>query len=225
MRIVKLFTIFAVIASLGASCSPHKVSPPAETPPPHSWYWVDLRPGWRVRVVTPVTRSGSFVVNPEPVPAANQSSGSAQTSHHSGGKAVINLKAGKDLIGFEVSLYSGKPRRGGGVRLAFRSAVLNKSGKKAYRRHPLLSLFLLPRNDRYVRILHLARGSHGDHDAAILAASSREYLQVLTKNVEFHAAACAESAKSFCSWVPAGVAAVPERKKKNGEGSQWTPVY
>jgi hypothetical protein len=224
-RTVTPFTIFAAIAILAASCAPHKVLPPTEASPPHSWHWVDLHAGWRVRVVTPVTRSGSFLVKAEPVPEARVSPGSAQATHRTAGAALINLKAGKDLIGYEVALYSVKPRRGRGVRVSFRSAAINIDGKNVARPHPVLPLFRLPRNYRSVRILHLAWGRHGDHDAAVLAVSRREQLDALTRKVEFHASACVDRPGSLCSWVPAGVAVILEHKKSSGDNSQWTPAY
>lgn len=215
-----------MIAILTASCAPHRVPLPTEASPPHSWHWIDLRAGWRVRVVTPITKSGKFLVKAGTPPVAHEPSGSARSPQHAPGTVVNNFKAGKNLIGYEVSFYSVKPRRGGGVRVTFRSARAIFGGKKVGQPHPDLPLFRLPRNDRFVRILHLARGSHGDHDSAILAASSREQLEVLTKNVEVHPSACSKSAESLCSWEPAGVAVIPEHKKKSRGGNrQWTPAY
>jgi hypothetical protein len=222
---VEPFIIFATIAILGASCAPNKGQPPTEPPPPHSSYWVDLLAGWRVRVVTPITHSDSFLVKNEPVPAASRPSGRPLPRRPAPGAAAVNLKTSKDLIGYEVSRYSVKPRRGGGVRVFFRSATINVGGRKTTRPRPVLPLFRLPRNDRFVRILHFAWGTHGDHNAAILAASGRKRLDALTRDVAFHASACVSGQESFCSWVPAGVAVIPERKKNRGNNGQWTPAY
>jgi hypothetical protein len=209
---------------LVTSCAPRRIAPPAEASPPHSWNWVELLAGWRVRVVTPVTKSGSFLVKPDPIPEDRRSSESGQAMRQGPG-AAVNFRASKDLIGYEVSLYSVKPRHGGGVRVSFKSATINVGEKKTARPHPALTLFRLPRNDRFVRILHFAWGNHGDHDAAILAASRREFLDALTRSVEFDVSACVNSAESTCSWVPAGVAVIPEHKKNPGDKSQWTAAY
>jgi hypothetical protein len=217
--------VLATIAILAISCRPHKVPPPAEAPTAHSWYWIDLHAGWRVRVVTPVTKSGGYLVVAEPVASTFKSGEVLQVSRQAPGAATIDLKAGKDFIGYEVSLYSIKSRRGGGVRIRFCSAVINEEGKKTARTQPVLPMFRLPGNDRFVRVLHLGRGSHGDHDAAILATINRDSLDSLAKRVARDPSACVTRTDGYCSWVPAGVAVIPEHRKNAAGGSKWTAAY
>jgi hypothetical protein len=216
--------VFATIAFLAISCTPQKVTPPAEAPPAHSWYWVDLHAGWRVRVVTPVTKSGGYLAMAGPF-TETVKSGAFQVSRRKPGAATIDLKAGKDFSGYEVSLYSVKSRRGGGVRILFRSAGVNQEGKKTARLHPVLPMFRLPGNDRFVRVLHFGRGSHGDHDAAILATNNQNLLDSLAKKVALDPSACVIGADGYCGWVPPGVAVIPEYKKSAAGGSQWTAAY
>jgi hypothetical protein len=217
--------VFAAIAILMISCTPHKVPPPAEAPTQHSWYWVDLHAGWRVRVVTPVTKSGGYLVLAKSLTGTVKSGEVLQVSRREPGAATIDLKAGKDFIGYEVSLYSVKSRRGGGLRILFRSAVINKVGKKTARPNAVLPMFRLSGNDRFVRILHLGRGSQGDHDAAILAAGNQDWLDSFANKVALDPSACVISADGYCWWVPAGVAVIPEHKKSAAGGSQWTAAY
>jgi len=220
-----VFPLFAAVTCLAASCALHNVPPPAEAPPPRSWYWVDLHTGWRVRVVTPVTQSGEWLVVANPHVGNGESSTQVQMMRSAPGAATIKLKAGKDLIGYEVSLYSVKAQRGGGVRIVFRSAVINSSGKKTAQSRALFPMFELPRDDKFVRILHLGWGSSGDHDAAILAASNPNILDVLARNVALDHSGCVIGRDSFCSWVPAGIAVIPEHKQSAGGKSQWTAAY
>ena len=224
-RCASLLTFFAPIGFLATSCAAPKVLPPTAAVPPHSWYWVDLRPGWRVRIVTPVIKSGGYPANRPTSFAGGQSVKHAQSQDHTPGATATTLKTGKDFTGYEVSFYSAKAERGGGVRVAFKSAVVYESGRKKEHRHPIVRFFQLPPGDQYVRILHLAVGNHGDHDAAILAAAGREVLGGLTNRVEADSSACVVAANSYCSWIPAGIAVIPERKGNTGGKRGWTAAY
>ena len=224
-RCGSLLIFLAAIGFLAASCAPRKILPPTAAAPPHSWYWVDLRPGWRVRVVTPIIKSGGYLVARQASAAGSQSAKPAQSQDHPRAATVTTLKTGKDFTGYEVSFYSVKAERGGGVRVAFRSAAVYERGRKEEQRHPIVRFFQLPRSDRYVRILHLAVGNHGEHDAAILAAAGREVLDGLTNRVETDSSACVVNADSYCSWIPAGIAVIPERKGDTGGKRGWTAAY
>ncbi|HEX5412489.1 MAG TPA: hypothetical protein VFZ27_11595 [Terriglobia bacterium] len=218
-----VFTFFAAIALLAASCAPHTIPPPAEAPAAHSWYWIDLRAGWRVRVVTPVTKSRGYLIIA--TPAAAKSEKALHVSPQAPRAATVDLKTGKNFVGYEVALYSVKSQRGGGVRIVFRSAVINSSGKKTTPSRALFPMFKLPRDDKFVRILHLGSGSHGDHDAAILAASNPNLLDSLAREVALDHTACRIGSDPFCSWVPAGIAVIPEHRKSAVGKSQWTAAY
>src|SRR5882757_4847722 len=75
--------------------------------------YVDLQPGWWIRVVTPVLKSGGYKL---------QFKGEQQE----GNKIVVS--AGDDFVGYETSYYSVKERKGGGVRVKFSSAAITKQG-------------------------------------------------------------------------------------------------
>ena len=161
----------------------------------------------------------------EPVASTFKSGEVLQVSRLKPGAATVDLKAGKDFIGYEVSLYSVKSRHGGGVRIRFRSTVIDEEGKKTARPQPVLPMFRLPGNDRFVRVLHLGRGSHGDHDAAILATNNQDSLDTFSRKVALDPSACAVNADWYCWWVPAGAAVIPEHKKSAAGGSLWTAAY
>lgn len=186
--------------------------------------WVDLKPGWRVRVVTPVLSSGGYLVKTES--PARQSAGrgrvDADTSRPTAGE--ITLSAGADFIGYEVALYAVKPRRGGGVSVRFDSAEVHKQGQVTRSRQPIQPLFRLPGSTRWVRILHLARGSR-DYDSAILAATRSDTLDGLTRQVQSDPSACKADGSVFCSWIPHGIAAIPESRRDGQAQGDWMSAF
>jgi hypothetical protein len=69
--------------------------------------YVDLHPGWRVRVVIPLTKSGKYKVE----------TSTTQTSGN-----TIEVKASDDLLGYEEDFYEVKPKEAG-VAIRFKSAT------------------------------------------------------------------------------------------------------
>ena len=181
--------------------------------------WIDLQPGWRVRVITPMLASGGYLLKTEPAPAQSVDADASRAIERE-----ITLSTGKDFTGFEVSLYSVKPCRGGGVNVIFDSAEIHKPGQVTRSRQPILPLFRLPREMRWVRILHLARGGH-DHDSAILAATGRDALEALTPQVQSDPSACKPAGDAFCSWIPLGIAAIAESRRDGQAKGQWVSAF
>ena len=205
------------MGSLGAC---RKTAPaPAPAPAPlTAANSIDLEPGWRVRVVTPIQKSGSFVVK--------SVAGEAKEKEDSAGvrKLELAVKASPDLLGYEMSYYSVNARGRGGVAVAFQSATATIDGVSTPRSSPVLRLFQLPSRARRVRILHLLRKSEADHDAAILAAKDAGELDRLTALVEADPAACRGYRASICRWIPAGIAVRPERRIADRKPEQWVPA-
>ena len=170
-----------------------------------------------MRVVVPIRKSGDHPVKSKPVEgdSAERAVSPAGTSQG----AVYEMPLSSlGVVGYEVFLYKVKARQGGGVRLVFGSAEIHREDRVTHSRHPLEPLSRFPKEARWVRILHLARG-HRDYDAAILATDRRDTLDTLTRKVELDASACRFGADAFCYWVPPGVAAIPE-SRKNGK-REW----
>jgi hypothetical protein len=188
------------IAAGLAGCAvrePPKMSTNVTSPAPNYEY-TDLQPGWRIRVVTPILKSGKFIVK-------------AQAVEGSGNETT--LKTGNDFVGYEIAYYSIKTRPGGGVFIRFSSAESVRGGKPAKQSQPSVPLFDLPGGMRFVRLVFLTRVSRADHNQGILGASSLEQLNALTRNVEAAPAEnCRTYADIFCSWIPAGIAAQPEKR-------------
>ena len=206
-----------VIVSLGAC---RKTAPaPAPAPAPlAAANSIDLEPGWRVRVVTPIQKSGSFIVKTVAGEATEKADAAGAR------KLELAVKASPDLLGYEMSYYSVNARGRDGVAVAFQSATAIIDGVPAPRSSPALPLFQLPSWARRVRILHLLSKSDADHNAAILAARDPRELDRLTAIVEANPAACRDYPASVCQWIPAGIAVRPERRTADRGPEEWVPA-
>ena len=171
--------------------------------------YVDLQPAWRIRVVTPVTKAGRFDVAAESVETNGR---------------MLALKTSDDFIGYEVAYYSVIARQGGGIAFQFKSATVTKNGVASRQTRPLVRLFELPPDARFVRLLFLARVIPAEHNQGIVAAATLQQLQTLTEQVladPVHN--CRSDRGTFCEWVPLGIAVQPEQKREN-KTEDWTPV-
>ena len=170
--------------------------------------FLDLKPGYRLRVITPITKSGRFTVSTssEAVPAKQ-------------GEPIV-LKASEDFLGYETAYYDVVAAQAG-IRIQFTSATRSIAGTESPRSTPIAQLFNIPRGLPNVRLVYLTRQSNSDHDMAVLAADSILRLGALTDHVRQNPAACGASRKQHCSWVPAGIAVRPEFRSKLGD---WQPV-
>jgi hypothetical protein len=181
--------------------------------------WIDLQAGWRVRVVTPIQKSGTFVVKISPT--GGDRSADETVDARSSTALDLTAVAGSDFLGYEVSLYSVAAGKSGGVKAAFESATVNVNGEGSPGRSPIYPLFQIAGLSRLVRILHMIRQSDADHDVGILAGRNAEELARLTREVLLDSSRCRKYRDSECSWVPRGIAVIPERRLGSG---QWVPV-
>jgi hypothetical protein len=146
--------------------------------------YIDLQPGWRLRVVTPVLKSGAY----------------------------------------ELAYYAVRSRNGTGVRLEFLSAEITEEGKTTAQSRPLAPLFQLPRSVKYVRLIFLTRMSRADHDMAVAAAAEPDDLDALTRRVLDDPADCKSEARTYCAWIPQGIAVAPELQRMTNGVGQWIPA-
>jgi hypothetical protein len=110
------------------------------------------------------------------------------------------------------------------VAIRFETAEITNDGKSTRRSQPMVPLFDLPENVRYVRLLFLTRASETEHDQAILGSSSSADLDLLKRNVEDNPAQnCKIQPQGVCTWVPSGIAVQPE-KKADTRGKAWIPA-
>jgi hypothetical protein len=191
--------LFPAITAALAGCAMR--TRPVVPPPVTDRDYIDLQPGWRIRAITPILKSGAY--KPE-LKEATASGGSVQIS------------AGDDFVGYETSYYSVRPGKPAGVVVAFVSAETNIDGKVTGTQQPRVHLFDFPASARYVRLFLLTRVSRADHNQAILAAPTLEDLNSLTERVRADpAVGCTSRADSHCEWVPEGIAVRPERSDRS----------
>ena len=175
-----------------------------------SFEYVDLQPGWRLRVVTPWLASGGYRL---------------QLSDQQTSGNTVTLTGGEDLIGYETAYYAVMPGERGGVRIEFGSAELTKDGETSLEPHPQPWRLHLPANARFVRLVYLTRLSQADHDMAVVAADDREVLDTLTREVQANpSSACGSDDRRSCSWVPAGIAVRPEMRRAGADAEGWGPA-
>lgn len=166
----------------------------APAPKPAAGSFVDLQPGWRLRVITPLLAGGGYQVK------------SSQTQQGN----TITLETGRDFLGYETAYYAVAP----GLKVRFATAELSREGKAVPQAKPLHPMFALRRGVKHVRLLYLERGSSTTHDMAVLSARTLPELDALTVQAQN---SCCERG---CEWVPAGIAVRPERHRDG----QWIPA-
>ena len=205
------FSVFALLCLLALSLLSGCIRPPAPQPPtspPEGEViqrdYVDLQPGWRVRVVFPILRSGGYI---------------AVTKQPSEGNDV---HVSDDFLGYERSYYSVKRRQGSGVRIELIKAEVWEKNQFHPRRKSSLPLFDAVAKTNYVRLVYLIRASEADHNMALVAASNLGTLDALTHSVT-SSAACQSSIDGVCAWIPAGVAVTPEEERGVDGKKEWVP--
>lgn len=218
--------IFAVIATLTGGCIRPKVAVPGKAVETASPNWVQLQPGWRVRVVIPILKSGGYLVKTKPAKTGEvinpQRAGITPSKNT---PPNLTLSASPDFIGYEVSWYTVKLRRGGGVHVVFTSAEIHKQGQITLSHHTIRPMFQLPKRARWVRILHLLRASPADHNSAILAANRLAALDELTQQVQSNPSTCKVHQHVFCAWIPLGIAVIPESRSGDEGSGKWVPAF
>jgi len=184
---------------------PHTEPPPTMA----NGTYVDLQPGWRIRTVTPILRSGKFMPDFKATAVAD---------------GAIELSAGDDFIGYETSYYLVTSGKQSGIAVAFASAENTIDGKTYRQAQPLVRVFDFSGSARYMRLIFLTRVSRADHNQAILVAASLDDLNRLTQQVESDPAKyCGSQWESHCTWVPEGISVQAERRDP-AHRKNWIPV-
>jgi hypothetical protein len=211
----RLAQMVCLVGALLASCSQRTSPPSLPKTSNQSSSYIDLEPGWRISVITPLTRSGALTLKPK---GPHKLEGTGRT-------LTMTLEADSDLVGYERSYYRVEALRGkkGGIRIRFSEAQTVLDSKSTRAAKPSVPLFVLPSEARYVRLLYLVRSSPSDHNMAVLAARNIEGLHALTEKVQTSpVAACTHGQNQSCAWIPSGIAVRPEMRLPGSD--QWIPV-
>src|ERR1039458_2046011 len=173
IRTRSIRTLCLALASVLTGCAARNARAPASAVQPIGPSYIDLEPGWRLRVaaggrprlVTPIRNAGGYRLKP-----------TGQTV--SGG--TVTLSVGDDFLGYEVAYYAVKARNG----VEFVSAETTRDGRTTPQPQPVAHLFQLPHGVRHVRLIYLVRVSQADHDMAVAAAKDMDAVEALTRRVE-----------------------------------------
>jgi hypothetical protein len=192
----------ALLAIAMCGCTAHKrVAPQYGLAPDRSY--IDIEPGWRLRIVTPLLKSGGYRVR---TAAETRTSG-----------LNIELRVDSDFLGYELAYYAFEPK--GRIRLTSVEATVN--GATEPRTQPTANLFTWPKDARFLRLVFLTRASAADHDMAVLTARRLEDLDTWTAKLRDEPeTACKET--PYCSWIPGGIAVTAERR--DSQSNNWVPA-
>jgi hypothetical protein len=202
-----LLAAFSALMLLGC----HRSKPTSATPHGHTdLSYIDLQPGWRIKVVVPIIESGGYKVRTEEVRNSD---------------GTVSLRTEKGFLGYETDYYRVNQRGNGKPFISFESAEFTGTNRqKARKPKPVLALFEFPVNSTHVRLLFLARVSENEHDAAVLASPSLATLDVLTPKVESNPSNnCTAQPEGLCSWIPEGIAVQPEKRDPQNSKT-WVPA-
>jgi hypothetical protein len=194
------------LACLLTGCAARKPPAQAAAVQPIGPTYIDLQPGWRLRVVTPILKSGGYRL---------RSTGQTVDGNH------VTQSVGDDFLGYEVAYYGVKVHNGVG----FLSAEITKDGRTTPQPQPVAHLFQLPRGVKHVGLIYLVRASQADHDMAVAAAKDMRALEALTRRLATNPTdACQDGQGAFCAWIPPGIAVVPQLQRTVGGAREWAPA-
>jgi len=196
-----------VLIGLLTACAVRR-TPVASKPAPNTGSpdFIDLQVGWRLRVVTPILKSGGYALN---------------TAQQDVSGNTIQLTADSDFLGYELAYYGVSARRKG-VRIIFTSAEITRDGRTTSQPSSVAPLFGLPSTARYVRLLFLMRISTADHDMAVVAADRLDRLNEFTRQIQTNPLeACKSGMQRFCSWIPSGISVNPEKPRIVNGAPEW----
>jgi hypothetical protein len=170
--------------------------------------FIDIEPGWRLRVITPLLKSGGYRVRTEP----------EEVSSDSGSPSLnIQMRVDSEFLGYEQAYYSFETK--GRIRLTSVEATIQ--GKTEPRQKPAATLFQWPRDARFVRLVFLTRASDADHDMAVLTARRYEDLDGWTAKLRTAPDETCRATR-YCSWIPGGIAVRAE--SRDPQSGNWRPA-
>ena len=171
--------------------------------------YLDIQPGWRLTVVTPILKSGGYILQ-----TPDKASGSGNT---------FTISAGADFEGYEVSHYRAEAQRGGRVRVEMNSAEITKEGETEPQSTSIAPpMFQTARGATHLRLIYLVRVSQADHNMAVVTARNIDALDALTRQVRTDPAnGCKADRSTACVWVPEGIAVRAEALKTVDGVEKW----
>jgi hypothetical protein len=198
-RLTRLISLGMLTFLSGCATRTARLPAPSPGGSPNSDY-IDIQAGWRLTAVTPILKSGGYVLKSLDQQASSDS----------------------DFIGYEVAHYDVQGKQGGRVRVEFSSAEVTRDGKTESQLQPIAPLFQLERRPNYLRLIYLIRVSQADHNMAVATASRMDALEAITRAVEANPAeGCKVQRDASCWWIPDGIAVRPEALRTVNGVEKW----
>lgn len=167
--------------------------------------FVDLEPGWRLTLVTPLRRDS---------PNASWQYGqpTVKTGATNQGLNITLTLDPATQFGFEQSQFEVLP-----TGLRWQQSIRNLEDVASPAPAPILALFPPPARPARLRLLFLTRASDKNYNTALLIAPNPAALEAFTARVrENPDQACQSTRSQRCIWIPPGVAARPEKPASAG---------
>ena len=169
--------------------------------------YLDIQAGWRLTAVTPILRSGGYLLKTPDKPTSSNGP---------------TLSAGTDFVGYEIAHYEAKGHAGGRVRVEFNSAEVTKEGKTEAQSQSIAPLFQVARRPVYLRLIYLIRISQADHNMAVVAGGKIDALDALTRQIQTNPVdGCKVDRRASCAWIPDGIAVRAEVLKTVDGVEKW----
>lgn len=171
------------------------------TPSERSDGYIDLRPGHRLRVASPVFAEGA---------PANASTFEqvGPTEVQGPASLTVTVKTSDDVRGFELDWYAVE-RAAGGARIVPLSAELFVEGEPQQLDAPRSNPFVFHPSAAYFRLMFLARLEvDPDHDILVLGAATPTALEERYDRIRAEPSLCGEEV-GFCAAAPRETAFLP----------------
>jgi hypothetical protein len=173
--------------------------------------YVDLKPGVRLQVDSPIFRDGA-------PPGALAIDSAVVTG--AGRSLTIEAKASPALLGFERAWYQVAPRQGqSGSAIQPISAERHIDGAAEARPSPAVNPFRFDRDAAWYRLLYRA-----DRTIVVLGAASYSELEPLTREVDANPSACQALANRSCVLIPRNVGVNPNIVVRVRDQERTLPV-
>lgn len=194
-----------LILTLLSGCARHAVQTvPPGAPLPARTY-VDLEPGWRLTLITPMRRASArdnWRYGPPSI-----------TTVSSDENRTVTVRLDPNIeFGYERTQYQVLPSG-----LRWQKSIRIIEGKEEASPVPLLDFLPRPEGKRHARLLFLTRASDQNYNTAVLLAPNAGEMENLTREVRAHPEqGCRLTRQTACVWIPPGVAARPEKPSAGG---------
>ncbi|MBS1858253.1 MAG: hypothetical protein JST11_22975 [Acidobacteria bacterium] len=173
--------------------------------------YVDLEPGYRLQVDSPIFRDGA-----PPGTAAIDTAVTGGTDR----SINVEVKASPELLGFERAWYAMVARKGQrGAAIEPLSAERHVNGQTEARAAPATDYFRFDRDSAWYRLLYRA-----DRTIVVVAAASYSELERISKEVDADPSACRTPTGRRCAVIPSQVGVNPEIVVRVQGAEQALPV-